>query len=370
VAQVKLLDIDEDGIKDLVVADSRTGMSWIKNMGSGFFGEKLPLSYNTYMTNFEVGDMDNDGKLDIILAQLNGDSMHFLRNTGGGTFVYESMFYAPNYNIYSYAFGDLDQDQVTDLIVSSGDSNPQRVIQFEYVNGAFVQKNVYASNSSPYVYQSYLYDIDNDGKTDVVTASSDCVTYWFKNFGANVYSTMTPITINGCMNYSMKEVGDLNLDGFMDILYAKNNDIAYKAGTGVGELSTVMQSISGNSIVGTVGRTSLFDIDQDGDLDIFYSTDNEFGWFANNASALSTQENVAAKFTIYPNPASSEIHIASTKEVDSYKIYDNTGKLVGNETFQIPTTGCKIDLSQLSSGFYFLDIQSGSSREIKKFVKR
>lgn len=369
VATVRLLDIDEDGLKDLVVGDRNTGMSWIKNMGQGFFGTKQGLTYNTYMTTFEVGDMNNDGKEDIIVAQLNGDSLHYLRNTGNGVFVYESMFYAPNYNIYSISFGDLDQDQVTDLIVSSGDTSPQKIIQFENINNAFVQTNIYSSSASPYVYKSYLYDVDNDGKTDVVTESSDCAAYWFKNFGSNVYSTLTPISVSGCMNSAMENVGDLDLDGYMDILYKKNNVLTYRAGTGVGELSDTMLPISGTSIVGDVSRTQLFDIDQDNDLDLFYSTGNEFGWFANNAAQLSTPENVAAKFTIYPNPASSELSIVSTNAVDSYRIYDNTGKMVANASFPNAITDCNIDLSLLSSGFYFIDIQSGALRETKKFVK-
>jgi len=137
IAEVKLLDVDEDGKKDLVVGDNETGMSWIKNMGSGFFGTKQNLPYNTYMSTFEVGDMNNDGKEDIIVAQLSGDSLHFLRNTGNGVFVYESMFYTVTHNIYSLTFGDLDQDQVTDLIVSTGGTTTQKIIQFEYVGNAF-----------------------------------------------------------------------------------------------------------------------------------------------------------------------------------------------------------------------------------------
>ncbi|NUY81454.1 T9SS type A sorting domain-containing protein [Flavobacterium sp. MAH-1] len=370
VTTVRLLDVDEDGKKDLVIGDREIGLSWIKNMGSGFFGTKQDLPYNSYLTTFEVGDMNNDGKEDIIVAQLNGDSLHFVRNTGNGTFVYDSMIYAITDNIYSIAFGDLDQDQVTDLIVSTGGTTTQKIIKFEYVNNAFVQSFIYSSPTSPYVYQSFLYDVDNDGKDDVVTGSSDCGSYWFKNFGNNVYSGITPLSMTNCNNYNFGHVADLDLDGFQDLVYFRYGQINYKNGTGIGELSTTITSITGNSAIeGEIGRTNLFDIDEDGDLDVFYSTDNEFGWFMNNASALSTPESEAVKFMVYPNPATSELNIVSIKAVDSYKIYDNAGKLVANATFSNAITDCKIDLGQLSSGFYFIDIQSGSSREIKKFVK-
>ena len=371
IAEVKLLDIDQDGKNDLVVGDRESGMSWIKNMGGGFFGSsKISLPYNSYMTTFEIGDMNNDGKQDIIVAQLSGDSLHFVRNTGNGTFVYDSMFYWPGDNIYSLTFGDLDHDQVTDLIVSMGGTTVRKVIQFEYADNAFVQTNIYSSTGSPYLYKSFLADMDNDGNVDVISDGSDCGGYWFKNFGNNQYSGITPITLTGCNNYNFGGPVDLDLDGFQDFVYYRYGNINYRKSTGIAELDPTLIEISQNgTIVGELRSTVFFDIDSDGDLDIFYNTDNDFGWFTNNASALSTPENAVSKFTLYPNPATSEINIVSTKSVEGYKIYDNAGKLVANASFPSAITDCNIDLSPLSSGFYFIEIKSGSLREIKKFVK-
>lgn len=371
VEEVKLLDIDEDGKKDLVVGDRESGMSWIRNMGSGFFGTKQGLPYNSAMSTFKVGDMNNDGKDDLIVAELSNDNMSFLRNTGNGVFVYDSMFYAPaGVNIYSFTFDDLDQDQVADLIVSTGGTTIQKIVQFEFVNNAFVQTNIYSSPNSPNIYQSYLADMDNDGKMDVISDSSDCGGYWFKNFGNNVYSGITPISLTGCNNYNFGGPADLDLDGYQDFIYFRYGNINYRSGTGVGEVSPTIMAISvDGTIVGELRSIELFDIDSDGDLDVFYNTASEFGWFSNNASALSIPEIQPAKFTLYPNPASALLNIVSTQAVDSYKIYDNTGKLVANATFPVAVADCKIDLNSLSSGLYFIAIQSGSSRETKKFVK-
>jgi len=370
IAEVKLLDIDEDGKKDLVVGDSEIGMSWIKNLGSGFFGSKVGLPYNSYMTTFEIGDMNNDGKKDIIVAQLSGDSLHFLRNTGNGVFVFDSMFYAPGDNIYSLTFGDLDQDQVTDLIVSMGGTTVRKVIQFEYANNAFVATNLYSSTGAPYLYQSYLVDMDNDGKVDVVSNASDCGGYWFKNFGNNQYSGITPVALTGCNNYNFAGPADLDLDGFQDYVYYRYGDINYKKGTGVGELdATTLEISQSGTIVGELENTKWFDIDQDGDLDIFYSTVNEFGWFSNNASALTTPELTASAFSVYPNPAKDELNLKANFEFEAYKIFDSTGKLIDEDVLTTSASSHVIDLGKLSQGLYFVEIQSGSSREIKRFVK-
>ncbi|RZJ69984.1 T9SS type A sorting domain-containing protein [Flavobacterium sp.] len=366
---VRLLDVDEDGKKDLVVADWATGMSWIKNMGSGFFGSKQALPYNSAVSTFEVGDLNNDGKQDIVLAQLSGDSVHFMRNTGNGTFVYDSMIYAPNYNVYSIEFGDLDQDQKTDLIISSGSTTTQKVVKFEYGTNALVQTVLYTAPNWPYIYKSFLYDVDSDGKMDVVMDSSDCATYWVKNFGNDVYSTLTTITTQTCMNYETVNVADLNLDGFMDTLYMRYGNFYYKQGAAGGELGTTMIPISINQIPVELYRHALYDIDGDGDLDLFYGSSQEFGWIKNNSAELSVNAPTVSKFSVYPNPANQELNIASENGIETYAIFDATGKLIAKSNLPTAETNHKIDVAHLSNGLYFVELQSGNSKETKKFVK-
>ncbi|RZJ34902.1 MAG: T9SS type A sorting domain-containing protein [Flavobacterium sp.] len=372
VSTVRLLDIDNDGKKDIVVGDRESGVSWIKNMGSGFFGTKQLLPYNSFLSTLEVGDINNDGFDDIIVAELSNDTMTLLRNNGTGGFHPATSFYiAPGgVNIYSFEFADLDMDQKRELIVSTGGTTAKKIIQFELNEDVYVQTNIYTSSSSPSIYQSYLTDMDNDGLVDVVSNGSDCGGYWFKNFGNNVYSTITPISLTGCNNFNFAGPADLDLDGFQDFVFFRYGSINYRKGTGFGELDSTEILITGTpAIVGELNYTEMFDIDSDGDLDMFYITDSEFGWFMNNAAALATPEHAVSKFTLYPNPATSQIRIASANAIDSYKIYESTGKLVANASFPNAITDCNIDLSGLSSGFYFIEIQSGSSREIKKFVK-
>jgi len=72
--------------------------------------------------------------------------------------------------------------------------------------------------------------------------------------------------------------------------------------------------------------------------------------------------------TIYPNPATSTITVESKiKEVQSIKILD----VLGREIYYLQTSNNKteIDVSQLPSGIYILQVQSKNGVVSKKFVK-
>jgi hypothetical protein len=73
-------------------------------------------------------------------------------------------------------------------------------------------------------------------------------------------------------------------------------------------------------------------------------------------------------FTVYPNPASTEINIkADVSLIGSvYTIYDNTGKLVLIE--KINSENTLIELGNLSRGIYLLII-GGETKRTFKVVK-
>ncbi|WP_370087813.1 alpha-amylase family glycosyl hydrolase [Ekhidna sp.] len=65
---------------------------------------------------------------------------------------------------------------------------------------------------------------------------------------------------------------------------------------------------------------------------------------------------------VYPNPAVHELNI--TGAFESYRIINISGKTVGKGTLQK-----SINLDQLTSGVYFIELLSSNSRIIQKFIK-
>ncbi|HEY0046935.1 MAG TPA: T9SS type A sorting domain-containing protein [Flavobacterium sp.] len=369
---LRILDIDEDGKNDLVVAEYLEGLSWIKNMGEGFFGSKQSLPYNSSISSLAIGDVDNDGKKDIIVAELSNDILSWIKNQGNGVFNGTTMFYNPadGININTYAFSDTDADGINELIVTTGGSNSQAIIQFEYVNNVFVQTPLFTAGENPPLYQSYLVDLDNDGKTDVIAVSESCGLLWFKNFGANTFSTGNPVGLASCNLGQLRTIGDLDMDGLPDFTYAEDNNLFWRENLAAGDISTTLTPISLDEITGDIVNTQLIDIDDDGDLDVFYRTNEEFGWFKNNHSELAISDVATVTSSFYPNPVSDELHIRSSAGFSSYKIYDITGKMIGHNNLSTFATDYTIDVNGLVQGLYFLEISSESFSKTQKFIKK
>lgn len=83
------------------------------------------------------------------------------------------------------------------------------------------------------------------------------------------------------------------------------------------------------------------------------------------ASGLSEEE-MAANTSIYPNPAKDFIEIETELKDCLVSIYDNTGKLVFKETIRGKT---RIGISDLTSGLYFMQLNSENTILREKFVK-
>ncbi len=77
----------------------------------------------------------------------------------------------------------------------------------------------------------------------------------------------------------------------------------------------------------------------------------------------------ADEFSIYPNPASQNVHISATSDNISevnVKIYDIQGKPLIQAKFRGAESN--VNVSKLSNGLYFILLQTGAKREIKRLV--
>lgn len=81
---------------------------------------------------------------------------------------------------------------------------------------------------------------------------------------------------------------------------------------------------------------------------------------------LSISDLSANSFKIYPNPVSEELFVSSEKiPIDKMSIYSMTGRKI----LEIKTTKNSVNVSKLSKGIYFLEINSGNKKSVQKFIK-
>lgn len=81
-------------------------------------------------------------------------------------------------------------------------------------------------------------------------------------------------------------------------------------------------------------------------------------------TGLSVDEEFAGKFSVYPNPASTDLHIATEQSVDRVELYNAMGQLVFEHNGLIEP----INVAQFKAGIYVLKIYSGSLSTIKKVL--
>jgi len=92
----------------------------------------------------------------------------------------------------------------------------------------------------------------------------------------------------------------------------------------------------------------------------------KYYWSEKEINGIDDLKQTFSSVTIYPNPASSEIHILSdTKEITDYVIYNSIGQTVMYGTLQDNFT---INISGLQSGIYIIRIKADHKVISKKIV--
>ncbi|SFZ95036.1 Por secretion system C-terminal sorting domain-containing protein [Flaviramulus basaltis] len=95
---------------------------------------------------------------------------------------------------------------------------------------------------------------------------------------------------------------------------------------------------------------------------LFY-VDNVY--FSTTSTVLSTKSFESAKISMYPNPAHTEISIASKNKIESVAIYNVTGQKVLSSN-----KAENLNISSLKSGMYFINAITDGISATSKFIKK
>jgi uncharacterized repeat protein (TIGR01451 family) len=179
-------DLDNDGDLDAVIANySQTETVWL-NDGLGFFTPHpiTPSFGGSDGVNVTLGDVDNDGDLDALVANYNNQPETVWLNDGLGNFTTFGGFGADN--SLTVALGDIDGDGDLDALVVN---YPQAETVW-LNNGAGVFSHLNSFGTDERSFDVGLGDLDGDGDLDAIFANyDDAETVWLNQNQADLILT-------------------------------------------------------------------------------------------------------------------------------------------------------------------------------------
>ena len=262
---VAAADLNGDGKLDLVVGnlDSAT-VSIFLGVGDGTFTPRVDFATGQFPNSVAIGDFNGDGKPDLALANGSG-TVSILLGNGDGTFQ-PHVEYTAGPGAFSLAVGDFNADGRLDLAVANNNGNLSGTVSILLGNGdgTFQPHVDYQVGMGPY--SVAVGDFNGDGKLDLVVANYPSV-FTVSVLLGNGDGTFRPqVTYPVGRQPISVAVADLNGDGKLDLAVADFTDglVSVLLGNGDGTFQPSVEYPTGK-----VPSTIIVgDFNGDGKLDL------------------------------------------------------------------------------------------------------
>ena len=229
-SSIAVKDLNNDGRIDIVM--SMTDVDKVVIMLADVsepFGSSVTFSAGTDSgpCAVAVSDLNNDAQLDLAVANSKTNNILILLGDGNGNF-FSHKTYRVDVNAVptSITIGDVDGDKQPDILVTNSDRNEIGIF-FSDGNGAFAVVRTLSTGSGSEPSSISIADLNKDNLLDIVVANTGISTIViFYGIGNQTFLQGESYSLG--YNYRPRSVaiGDVNNDGWLDIGIAN-----YESGT-------------------------------------------------------------------------------------------------------------------------------------------
>ncbi|MCB2221127.1 MAG: T9SS type A sorting domain-containing protein [Bacteroidetes bacterium] len=413
-------DLDNDGIKDLLVSPNNPNTSenhnniWFyKNTGTNdlpVFTFQQENFLQDGMIDFGAGahvaffDENADGLMDLFIgnygyfveAGVYQSQVALLRNTGtieNPAFEWitddYSNFSQLNLNGIYPAMGDMDGDGDQDMITGDEDgllhyfrnnAGPGNPAQFSLSQPNF--KGIDVGQAA----KPQIIDVNRDGLPDLLVGERSGTINYFENTGTVDNPDFGPNPTNDlfggidvmpecCTGFSAPFMVEDSLGNYM-LYVGSEQGMLYLYNDIENNLNGDFQPEDSLYLHGLNINPALFDINNDGDLEMAIGeyTGGVTLWEKGIPQGLGTEEKYSGSpvIQIYPNPAKDYINVnlanLTFEKTYQIKVINNIGEPVDASIISKSATGAMLDISALPAGIYFLSIANQVKNATSKFI--
>ena len=297
----EVIDLDRDGIRDLLVAnlgtfypsnDRQGSVVWLRGDGTGGF-TPLPLLENVgRVADVQAADFDADGDHDIVVASFGWRTVGSIIYLENDTVDYATPEFEP------VGLDSRSGTIAVPIVDLNGDARPDFVAlisqQFETVvafinsgnGGTFDAQTIFTADHPSWGFSGMeVVDLDQDGDFDVLVVNGDSLDdlllkphhgiTWLENRGTYPYLPHRLAYLPGVQSV---KTGDLDGDGDLDVVacsWLPHVDPDISSAEGFGAIIWLEQTTPGKFQKHAVRSGALIypsidlgDYDADGDLDV------------------------------------------------------------------------------------------------------
>ncbi|CAF2216805.1 unnamed protein product [Rotaria magnacalcarata] len=278
-------DFNNDNKKDIVIADLNTNSVAVllgDNNGTFKSVSIYSMEDTSYPISIAVGYFNGDDKLDVAVALFISGNVGVLFGCGNGTLENFTLYDTGNDlgpGPTAVIVGDFNKDNLTDIAISNLGTDTVGIF-LGYSNGTFADQKTYSTgqNSSPS--SLTIGDFNNDSCVDIAVANSDTNNMGiFLGHCDGILSNQTTYSIGDNSYPRSIATGDFNNDNVLDVTVANSDsdNIGIFLGYGDGTFAIIRKYFTGSGSAPYSIAVGDFNNDNQADIVVANSGTNTVG---------------------------------------------------------------------------------------------